>query len=85
MNTSKFTYDVLHRTFCEDTNKSKLIGKETIQYTWREKQKYSEAERRRREEEERTERGTQHKANKLLKAPINSCLSFTNEINSHAI
>lgn len=70
MTTSKFTCDVQHGTFCEDTSKSRLIGKETTQYTWRGKQivrsrKTMGMGRR----QKRRERVTEPNVNKRLKAP----------------
>lgn len=61
MTTSKFTCDVQHGTFCEDTSKSRLIGKETTQYTWRGKQIVRRQKRR--------ERVTEPDVNNRLKAP----------------
>lgn len=73
MSTSKFTCDVQHGTFCEDTSKSRLIGKETTRYTWREKQTEAESSSRKdKEDGEKAEAGrervTEPEAHKQLKA-----------------
>ena len=69
--TSKFTYDVQHRTFCEDTSKSRLIGKET-HGEW---QKYSKVERR-----HRRTRGWGGKDRRQTTQGSNSGPPFTTEV-----
>lgn len=73
--TSKFTYDVQHGTFCEDTSKSRLIGKET-HGEW---QKYSEVERRHREDKGMGRKGQERRQ---TTQGSNSGPLFTTEIHS---
>lgn len=55
MTTSKFTYDVQHGTFCEDTSKSRLMGKEHSEHEETDKNTQAESMENKGDREERRE------------------------------